>query len=68
MNKESITMTAQDKEVLALIQEGMTNEEISQVTNLTIGAVKQAVHRLMIKTGHTNRYRLIAAKKKEGSR
>jgi DNA-binding NarL/FixJ family response regulator len=65
---ESIALTEQDKEVLTLIQEGMTNEEIAQVIGKSVDAIKQAVHRLMIKTGHANRYRLIAAKKKEGSR
>ncbi|MFE7131069.1 response regulator [Streptomyces sp. NPDC057638] len=54
----SATLTPREREVLALLGEGLSNQEIADRLHLGITTVKTHVAHLMAKTGRDNRIRL----------
>ncbi|MGG7102902.1 response regulator [Rhodococcus sp. 24CO] len=55
---ESVSLTARESEVLALVAEGKSNQEIGDALHLGVTTVKTHVANLMSKTGCDNRVRL----------
>ncbi len=55
------TLTPREREVAALLAAGRSNREIAQALVLTIGTVKDHVHRILGKTGLRGRAAVAAA-------
>jgi DNA-binding CsgD family transcriptional regulator len=53
-------LTPKEKEVLELMANGLTNQEIAERLYVTIGTVKTHVRRILLETD-LNRYKLIAS-------
>lgn len=55
---EAVSLTARESQVLALVAEGKSNQEIADALHLGVTTVKTHVANLMSKTGCDNRVRL----------
>jgi DNA-binding CsgD family transcriptional regulator len=54
------TLTAREREVLALLGEDKSNKEIAKALSITVGTVKIHVHHILSKLGVTSRTRALA--------
>ncbi|NMO02310.1 response regulator transcription factor [Gordonia sp. TBRC 11910] len=64
---DDVSLTARERDVLALVAEGMSNAEIAQRLHLSITTVKTHVANLLSKTGADNRVRLAVYHLRRGS-
>ena len=60
-NRDSVLIlfTLREKEILILIIDGLSNEEIAKRLNISVGTVRNYIHNIFVKTGFRNRIELI---------
>ena len=57
---EAVRMTKREREIIALIAEGMSNKEIAQKVNLSVYTVKSHIHNVMEKLALHSRLQIAA--------
>lgn len=60
-NPRWAALTPRETEVAQALARGLSNKVIARQLGLSVGTVKDYVHRILTKTGHTSRARLAAA-------
>lgn len=59
-NQRWAALTPREREVAQSLARGMSNKVIARQLGLSVGTVKDYVHRILTKTGHTSRASLAA--------